>query len=309
MADVDLLGVLQQAGIAQLRESKKEIYGACPQHAERTGHTDTHPSWSINKTTYVHFCFSCGYKGTLNSLLVDVTGAAPEDLEITLKQQSLQRQWQQARAEPDAVESIVSKLTDWTLLNILKDVPKRFLARRRLRREAVDAYRVRYDPPNHQVVMPIYNPDGTTLYGAQYRNASSVVTLPTGLPKATTLFGYHVMSPYDQVALVESPLDAVRLFGLGIPAVSSLGAWVSQEQIRLLARSFTTVFCALDDDKTGHEATARLIPALHRHGCATVPWIYRGLRDAKGGKVKDVGDVADDDSLLESWHRTRRWGM
>ena len=84
--EVDLLGALVEAGIDRLHEGRKEISGACPMHLQRTGHPDIHPSWSINRFTYLHNCLACGYKGTLTSLLVDLTGSAPEDLEIALKQ-------------------------------------------------------------------------------------------------------------------------------------------------------------------------------------------------------------------------------
>ena len=90
------------------------------------------------------------------------------------------------------------------------------------------------------------------------------------MEKSTTLFGFSVMSQHDFCALVESPLDAVRLFGEGVPAVSSLGAWVSEEQIRLLSRAFSTVYLALDDDKTGHQGMDYIAPVLRRYGSAVV---------------------------------------
>lgn len=307
---IDVLGLLEQAGVDRLREGRKEISGACPLHEKRTGKPDTHPSWSINRTTFVHHCFSCGYSGTLEGLLIDLTGAAPVDLEITLREQSVTRDWKtfvEKRQEgPAAVP--VRRLTDFVLRNILRDVPNRFLERRRLRRAAIDDMEVRYDAETRQVVMPIRMPNGELL-GAQYRQAGSVLTLPAGLPKSATLFGYTRVSQHDHVAVVESPLDAVRLYGLGIPAVASLGAWPSADQATLLARTFSAVYVALDDDKAGREGTTVLRKMLRSQGCATVPWIYDGLKDEDGERVKDVGDVADDDSLLRAWERTRSFGL
>ena len=71
---IDLRDTLDAAGVQGLRETKKEIVGRCPGHVARTGKEDHRPSWSVNKATYLHFCFSCGYKGTLTQLLVDLTG-------------------------------------------------------------------------------------------------------------------------------------------------------------------------------------------------------------------------------------------
>ena len=263
----------------------------------------------MNKTTFLHNCFACGYRGTLTGLYIDLTGSAPEDLELELKHQGMMRQWSETRAKPEVVlDNVLPRLSEFTLLNVLRDLPRRFLERRRLRREAVDAYGVRYSADTKQVVMPIRSPDGD-LMGAQYRQVGSVLTLPKSIAKSTTLFGYSLVSSHDQAVLVESPLDAVRLFGLGIPATASLGAWVSKEQSRLLALAFSVVYLALDDDKAGHQGAEILAPLLRRQGCAVVPWAYQGLRDEDGRQAKDVGDAADDDMLWASWERTRRLGL
>lgn len=303
---IDLFRYLTDAGIQQLRDGHTEISGACPAHTKRKGHADTHPSWSINKTTYVHNCFSCGYKGTLNSLLIDVLGSAPEDLEQQLHQQSFFRKMAEVWADPTEVLEPVLNLTEYGLMHLMGDVPDRMLQGRWLHRDAINVYQVRWYKETKQVVLPLRAPQTGNLIGAQYRQTGSVLTLPPNMEKATTLFGYQQMSQYDWVALVESPLDAVRLYGLGINAVSSLGAWISAAQIRLLARTFTTIYMALDDDDTGHRGAEIATRGLRKQGAAVVAWSYRGLTDEEGHKAKDVGDVPDDEALLASWQHTRR---
>jgi Toprim-like len=304
MKTLDLLSILADAGVHQLREGTNEIGGACPRHYERLGHHDIHPSWSINKITGAHHCFSCGYSGTLNGLLHDLTGAASEDLEMVLKEQSFLRQMEEIALQPEqTLEPVIPLLTEWHLSNVHVDVPDRLLNVRNLKREAIDVYGVRWGLDTRQWILPLRSPTGTLL-GAQYRQVGNVVTLPEGLAKSTTLFGYCQMERYDEAVLVESPLDAVRLFGLGIPAISSLGAWISAEQIRLMARCFTTIFLALDNDQAGHDGAAIATTALRRYGTAVVPWDYHNMAEAK-----DVGDVDDDDTLFAAWERTRRWGM
>lgn len=314
MNSIDLPRILHDAGLQDIRVAGKEIWALCPMHVARTGKPDMHPSWSINQNTFAHHCFSCGYSGrSLPRLLSDITGRpVSDDLEHILRQQGVQRAWEQTRAEPASVlDVIVPRLTEFALINILRDVPERFLKRRWLRRAAIDAYGVRYDREYKQVVMPLRSPEGTLL-GAQYRTHSSVLTQPKGLPKASTLFGYTLICKHGFCALVESPLDAVRLFGLGIPAVAALGAWVSAEQIRLLSRAFSTVYVALDNpaiDKAGREGTAAVVRGLHSRHTAAVPWNYKGLVDEDGRKAKDVGDVPDDGALVDSWERTKRLGL
>jgi hypothetical protein len=156
--------------------------------------------------------------------------------------------------------------------------------------------------------MPIRSPAGA-LWGAQYRRVGSVMTRPTGIQKSQTLFGLSAISQYDEAVLVESPLDAVRLYGLGIPAVASLGAWVSDDQVQLLARNFGTVYLALDNDKAGRQGASFASQALRRRGAAVIPWSYTGMTDEDGRKAKDPGDAADDEMLWAAWQRTRRMGL
>jgi len=302
---IDIRDMLDAAGIQGLRETHKEIVGRCPGHVQRTGKEDHRPSWSVNKTTYLHFCFSCGYKGTLTQLLVDLTGVAPVDLVDELRKQSFLSRIA-AREEPEAtLEPVIS---EWALTNLLADVPRRLLELRWLARSAVDRYQVRWNADTRQWILPIRNPRGDLL-GAQYRQQGSVLTLPAGMQKSSTLFGYDVVQEHDWAVLVESPLDAVRLFGLGIPAFATLGAWVSREQVTLMARCFSYVILALDNDKAGNEAAAIVKPMLKKQGCASIPWRYDDLVDADGDPAKDVGDVPSDDALLDAFDRTRRFGL
>ena len=298
---LDLIEMLRAAGVESLRETRKEVVGRCPS----PNHLDRRPSWSISRTTLLHHCFSCGYGGTLQSLLVELTGSAPPDLEDELRRQSFLRRVA-AREQPE--ETLEPIITEWSLRNLLGDVPQRLLELRRLVRSAIDVYRVRWNPSTRQWVLPLWDARGTLL-GAQYRQTGNVLTLPVGLPKSRVVFGYHQVKMRDWAVLVESPLDAVRLFGLGIPAFATLGAWVSQEQVTLMSRMFSYVILALDNDKAGREGTEVVQPMLRRAGCATIQWNYTGLNDAKGKPAKDVGDVPSDDALLTAFDRTRRFGL
>ena len=68
-----VVNVLVDLGITSI-EQGDELWAQCPQHKERTGREDKNPSWSINKDTGAHFCFSCGYKGSLHNLVRDLRG-------------------------------------------------------------------------------------------------------------------------------------------------------------------------------------------------------------------------------------------
>jgi hypothetical protein len=198
-------------------------------------------------------------------------------------------------------------VNDWSLSNQMGDVPQNLIDFRRLSREAVDAYGIRWDTYNKSWVLPIRTPKGVLL-GAQYRQKGNELNLPEGLEKSQTLFGIAEMKRHDTCALVESPLDAVRLYGLSIPAVASFGAWVSPQQSKLLRRTFSVVVIALDNDKPGRESAYNLMREMHG-GTGAVMFDYTGLVDKNGDPAKDVGDVVSDDDLWDAWQRTLGMGL
>lgn len=309
---IDLRGLLAGAGVEITKETPKELWARCPMHFERTGRPDVHPSWSINKHTMQHHCFSCGYDGSLTGVLVDLTGSAPVDLEMEINEQSFHRTMAELYQDPkELLDDVIPQITEWTLMNVLGDVPDRMLNLRWLQRWAIDAYQVRWDRDTKQTVMPVRSPRGEIL-GAQYRQKGSVYTLPEGMSKSTTLFGYHQAIQSNYCAVVESPLDACRLYQIGVPAVSTLGAFASADQARLLARNFDHVFLALDNpaiDKAGAQGAEILTAQLRHYGIPAIMWDYTGLEDAEGRVAKDVGDVPDDQALIDAWDRTRRFGL
>ena len=49
-----------------------ELSAPCPMHEDRVGRPDANPSWSINIDTGLLNCFSCGYRGSVITLIADV---------------------------------------------------------------------------------------------------------------------------------------------------------------------------------------------------------------------------------------------
>lgn len=290
---LDLESILYSIGVEVIRESGDEILGKCPMHLQRTGREDKHPSWSINSKSYVHHCFSCGYAGTLTGLYVDLVGEVPEDLEWELTKQSLVASLD--KPDKPSVQS-GPQVNEWVLNNYV-DLPDRLLVRRRLSREAVDFFGIRWDKDNKTWVIPVRSPDGD-LMGFQFRQKGIVINHPAGMEKSTTLFGFDLFKAESKITIVESPLDAVRLYGLGIPTVSSFGAAISNFQMDLLGRHFRYVVSAMDNDAAGNRAKDALHRALTKRGCVVFDFNYQGI------DAKDPGDIESDQLLYEAWQRS-----
>jgi DNA primase len=289
---LDVESILHSIGVEVLREYGDELLGKCPMHVARTGKEDRNPSWSVNTKTYVHHCFSCGYSGSLTSLYRDLVGDVPENLEWELSKQSLLA----SVDKPVRVESTGPAVNEWVLNNYV-DLPDKLMTSRKLTREAVDHFGIKWDTNNKVWVIPVRTPGGD-LMGFQFRQKGIVLNHPPGMSKSTTLFGMNLFSQESRITIVESPLDAVRLYGVGIPAVSSFGAAVSADQLNLLSRNFRYVVSAMDNDPPGMQANEIIKKVLTRRGCVFFKFDYTGLT------AKDPGDVESDTELVDAWRRS-----
>jgi hypothetical protein len=253
-------------------------------------HHDQSPSWSCNLDTGMHNCFACGFGGSFVRLVMVLRGTGRREAE----------NWSSSFLR-DAAE-IADRLKgggrrDWRPppvrepdMALFVAPPKRELRSRRLTREAAEAYGVLWDTERDGWVLPVRDPYSRQLRGWQLKTADLTKNHPYGLEKANTLFGYHLLVPGAPAILVESPLDAARIWSAGIPgAVATYGANFSVAQLKLLCRVTRHVIDAFDDDKAGHKASFRL---RREYG-----HLFRRLSelDYMDTGAKDPGDMTDDE--------------
>lgn len=286
---LDIEGVLADLGIDILRVTGDELVAKCPQHFNRTGKEDSRPSWSINSASLAHHCFSCGYSGGLSSLYRDMTGGVPEDLTWEIAKSSVISKV----IERTVVEEPKGPAVNEWMLTHFADMPDKLLRIRQLTRTSIDAFQVRWDAERRMWVIPVRSPKGD-LWGYQFRQKGKVLNHPPGMTKGRTLFGLHLLSE-DRAMVVESPLDVIRLHGLGIPAVATFGASISDEQLTLLSRNLRIIVAAMDNDPAGSAANRRLQYLKSR--CVVLPFDYLGL------EAKDPGDIEDDGDILRCWSK------
>jgi 5S rRNA maturation endonuclease (ribonuclease M5) len=124
------------------------------------------------------------------------------------------------------------------------------------------AYGVMWNDENESWIIPIRNPKTGALWGWQekFEFARYFYNHPRTVNKSATLFGYSSMSDHteEMVVLVESPLDAVKLWNVGYYAVASYGASVSDTQLRLIANKTNKLVLFLDRDKAGLKSMAKI---------------------------------------------------
>ena len=264
----------------------------CPMHKKRTGKEDQHPSWWINSETGVHICFSCGYKGNIYTLVADVKGISYFDAQDYIGESAevpLDSLMRRIKDLPEYIqpEEPVIAMSE-ARLAVYTTPPDIELKKRFLTRDAVVMHGVLWDTKNEAWILPIRDADTGALLGWQEKGARGrfFKNQPAGVKKSKTVFGVQLLDSTKDLIVVESPLDAVRLTGLGHNAISSFGATLSEEQAKIMRRA-SKIIAAFDNDKAGHTANEQVRVLARKYGMDLYYFNYRGI------DVKDVGDMTE----------------
>jgi len=157
---------------------------------------------------------------------------------------------------------------------------------RKITEDSVKKFSLGYSENQDMVTIPVTSPDGMMLgfvgrsiEGKEFKNT-------VGLPKSKTMFNLSKIKTSRKVYVVESSFDAIRLDQVGMPAVASLGANISNKQVDLLAKYFNEINVIADNDEAGGNMAKRLQERL--------PERVSVIQLDK--QYKDIGDM-DDDSI------------
>lgn len=280
----DIAYVLQTAGVELTRISEREITGKCPVHVRVVGREDRSPSWSINASTGLWICFSCGARGTLSSLLRELSGD-----DAISAQQFLINAGMQRLTATDSEKVDVPAIVDRDAFFAFERVSNRRCVSRNLNPDIVYRFGVRWNPSHRSWAIPIISPLGQ-FQGWQEKKPGWVRNYPVGVKKGQTLFGIERVRSRT-IVLVESPLDVVRFAGVFDKpnAVASFGATVSHEQYRLLTHIADRVVIAMDNDDAGKASSKSLYQFLDTPRRGIRWWNYSGT------DAKDIGDMTDEE--------------
>jgi DNA primase len=261
-----LMQLLRSLGFSRLVLRGRNIQALCPAHRE------SRPSWGISvEPPHFHACFSCGFKGTLATLLRDKFGyTRPQILRLI---ELSDPTW-----ELEDFSDTRNELTeiDYRLLLPFDSAAKvsaacAYLARRRIVRRTAEAAGLYYDPFQKRILFP-WRLDGLLL-GVTGRaiDGNLVKTLPYFSTKKSQCFyfpGGTIKSSWAQLILCEGETDALWLYQLGYPNVAALGFGTLSLSALSLVMNRTSkleeVVCFFDRDETGERLTARSVEVLQK---------------------------------------------
>lgn len=304
----DVAAALGALGVSVAREMSREgsteYLALCPGHLALTGRADRRPAFSVNSSTGLFLCFSCGYSGTFIDLVEDILGLTRVDAFRWIARQGVYRVSEEDHRDSPAPEH--ARLSEASLA-LFVPPPRDALDRRRLTQEACEAFGVLWCPTKLHWILPIRDPETGALWGWQEKGKDFFRNFPAGVKKSRTLFGPLTWTG-ETALLQESPLDAVRAHALGIEgSFASFGAHVSEAQMRLLKERCQRLILGLDSDHAGITSRTRLYERWRPRG---LPMKFLEYRHTPG--AKDLGDMSNADARMAyteaylPWRERRR---
>jgi DNA primase len=283
----EMQDTLTRLGVEFYSNRGYEIQAECPAHEERTGHKDRNPSFYINADSGAFICFSCGWKGSIYTLINYKQGDIDTRAWLASEEGLSARFNRATREQPKIQEQ--TYITE-SMLSAFIEPPIDALRSRGLTQEAAKQYGLVWDRHNKNWIIPIREADTGKLLGWQEKGYDRRYfrNYPAGIQKSHALFGYERYKSGEMI-VVESPLDVVRLASLGITGgVATYGALVSEYQFNLI-RGGERIILAMDNDEAGHKSNMNLY-----HMCKSMEkeaWFF----NYNTLDVKDIGGMSLDE--------------
>jgi len=282
--------VLAGSGINIESELDADFIIFCPFHNNHRT-----PAGEVQKNSGMFFCFSCQKSADLIELVMHTSGRtyfeAARFIKSKEKVSNLAVEIDRALVEKEKYkpfdELIIKRLHN-NLISL--DRPKNYFAYRKITQNSCSKFSLGYSEKQDMVTVPVHSPDGILLgfvgrsvEGKDFKNTP-------GLPKSKTLFNLHRVKKSDKVYIVESSFDAIRLDQLGIPAIATLGANVSNKQIELLQKYFNNIFVVADNDEAGGNMKDRIVERLgSRVSVIKINKQYKDIGDMPDEEIKSLG--------------------
>jgi DNA primase len=279
-----------------------EVDVCCPIHGERNA------SLRINVDKGLFFCHGCGAKGTLirlaKSMKVPYAGSSETEMDIGMLYAKLDQLNHGGRGNQ------VQRFLDEDYLKRY-DFPTKYWTERGLTADTVAAFDLGFDVMADAATIPVRNPEGR-LIGVTRRflspDSDSKYKDPKGFVKGENLFASWLVAADEAhtVVLTEGPMDAMKVWQAGHPAMAQYGSHVTKHQIRLMRRlGIVTVVLFYDNDSAGKKVFEEAIGLTYELQGGERVQVYDPERDLSrffilkrvryASRAKDPGELADSD--------------
>lgn len=290
--------VLAGAGINIESEVDSDYIIFCPFHANHRT-----PAGEVDKTKGTFFCFSCQKVADLVELVMHTSARTYFESVRFIKSKEQQSNItdeidKRLYVKPEYVqydETVINRLNEQALQSSRSVA---YFNNRKINEHSMKKFALGYSEKQDMVTVPVHSPDAMcvgfvarSIEGKDFKNTP-------GLPKSKVLFNLHRVKTASKIYIVESSFDAIRLDQVGLPAVATLGANVSNTQVELLQRYFNDIIVIADNDVAGGNMKDRLIEKLgSRISVIELDKQYKDIGDMDDKSIKEL-DHQFDKSIL-----------
>lgn len=259
-------------------------------------HQDHQPSLRFNLDSGLYFCHGCQKSGNASGMAIEMGVPEPGDSAHTVDDLSRM------------VDSIVEKEEAKTERSRLRSESwlKRFTAygpeiyefwhdERNISKEVIEDFMLGVDLHNEAATIPIESYENPRQFYGVVRRFTGNVTgnrylNPTGFTKANHVLFLEKVDG-TSVAVTEGPIDALRCWSAGIPAISVFGSSMSHTQAHLMKKhGINTAVSFFDNDVPGRVGTMKNDQRFKGTGIVhySVDWsLLKNVRKADPGKLKN----------------------
>jgi 5S rRNA maturation endonuclease (ribonuclease M5) len=269
MFTVNVKSILTSLGI-QFKQVGNELRARCPSG----NHPDETPSWNQNITyPYFHHCFSCDFKGTIETLVKKMTGKTlyeflniedPRSFDFvsSLKNQNQNNSSINRKTRLNMKKGrLYSPLENKTVMSYLKS--------RHINKPFINDFEITYceyieinkTKFKNRIMIPIVENEIIVSYeGRDYLKTQTPKVLYPNKSFVSTFFNIDNLNDQKELIIVEGIMDIPQIYTHITKNVTTIfGVNISKGQLELL-KNFKdkSIILLFDNDKAGREAISKI---------------------------------------------------
>lgn len=251
--------------IEVVSETGTHFLAYCPFHTNNDS-----PAFALDKSKGLWTCFnpSCDSAGNLEGLLRELKGLN------TFQAARIINKYKNTNTRPleDRLSSIREKAPEFVefpdapVMRMRDNLWHRegqrgldYLKGRGFTEDTLAHFDIGYSQKKDMVIVPMHDPNGMMVGFVARSIEDKIFKNSLNLPKSKTAWNYHRAKKHGEtVIIVESSFDAMRIHQAGYPnVVALLGGHVTEYQLDLLAKTFTTYVIMTDFDAIRYRPNCR----------------------------------------------------
>lgn len=281
--------VVNACGVTIGSDLETHLLVYCPFH-----YNVNTPACEVDKEKGLFFCFSCQESGSLTDFVMKSTGRNYFEASRLINK----------KYEPVDLVSSITKIVDKkdieefdmdTITRLNNNLNKNSDAKSYLYSRGIDdisisVFKIGFSDKQNMVTVPVQDHTGMYVGFVGRSISDKSFKNSTGLPRRHTLFNLN-RSKFENIIVVESSFDAIRLWQLGLPAVATLGSYISKEQIALLNKWANEIIIAPDKDQAGEKLVLKIKNGSNKQiNVVSIPGDAKDVGDLEDNQIKDIFD-------------------